>query len=94
MKNISVMIVALLLSIASAGAAETPSLEAGSRDAPKDGKCTPGAFECGYRQNCKMENDKVCLGCLQDYKFGGPTGCYRCSQGTSIEYVDGQWICK
>lgn len=72
---------------------ETPSTASPSIDTTRNGTCTDGAIECGYLQNCQQQGNQ-CVGCPQDYQFGGPTGCYRCSSGTSLVTVSGNYECQ
>lgn len=82
-----------IAAFSTAALAETPSTASPSVDTTRGGSCHPGQIECGYLQNC-MQNGGNCVACPQDYGFGGPSGCYRCSSGTSLVNENGEWACK
>lgn len=87
-------LIILFLFIGPAAGVETPFLDSGSRDHPRNDGCQRGQIECGYRTVCQRFSANECIGCLEGYKVGGPSGCYKCSEGTVLAYEGGQWVCK
>jgi hypothetical protein len=62
-------------------------------DAPDDGKCIKGRFECRWGGDCAQRGDK-CYSCTDGYTFHDDLGCYKCGDGQSlILNENNEWRC-